>query len=310
MADELVPPRQHVSQRRLAFFGTGIMGTPMARRLALAGFDVAAWNRSRAKSQPLAAHGVRVCDHPSEAIEGADTLIVMLSTGEVIDEALFGADARGFVPAEMLRAGSTVVVMSTIEVATARAQSARLGASGVAYVDAPVSGGEVGAQNGTLAILAGGAEQVIDTLREIFAPLGRVTRIGEAGTGQLAKLANQIIVGGTLAAVAEALHFARCGGADLKALRAALSGGFGDSKILHIHGERMVERNFVPGSPAEQQLGALRSASALAAELGVELTLLDAVTRMFGDMIAHEGGNIDVSGILAEVERRAKPGGG
>jgi 2-hydroxy-3-oxopropionate reductase len=302
-------PQELAPLRRLAFFGTGIMGAPMARRLALAGFDVAAWNRSRAKSLPLAAHGIRVCDHPSEAVEGADALIVMLSTGEVIDEVLFEADARGLVPAATLRAGGTVIVMSTIEVATARAQSVRLAASGIAYVDAPVSGGEVGARNGTLAILAGGAEPVIDTLREVFVPLGSVTRIGEVGTGQLAKLANQIIVGGTLAAVAEALHFARCGGADPKALRAALMGGFGDSKILHIHGERMVERNFIPGSPAEQQLSALRSASTLAAELGVELTLLEAVTRMFGDMIAHEGGDIDVSGILAEVERRAKRAG-
>ncbi|MFI5014976.1 MAG: NAD(P)-dependent oxidoreductase [Hyphomicrobiales bacterium] len=288
---------------RLSFLGTGIMGAHMARRLAQAGLEVRAWNRTRAKAEPLAAHGIGVCDHAAEAMQGSDIAIVMLSTGEVIDAVLFEPDATGMAPASALRKGGIVVVMSTIPVATARAQAARLAASGIAYVDAPVSGGDVGARDGTLAIMAGGAQETIDALRDALSPLGRVTRIGEVGTGQLAKLANQIITGGTLAAVAEAFHFAKAGGADLVALRNALAGGFADSKILAVHGERMIERNFVPGGAAEHLLGALSNAQELAADLGLSLALLDTVAEMFGGLVAHGGAGIDVAGILTEVER-------
>ena len=141
--------------------------------------------------------------------------------------------------------------MSSIPVETCQAQAARLKPRGVDYVDAPVSGGEPGARDGTLAIFAGGDASVIESLAEVFAPLGRVTRLGPVGTGQMTKLANQIIVGGTMVAVAEALHFATQGGADPAAVRNALMGGFADSKILNLHGERMVKRDFVPGGPGD-----------------------------------------------------------
>jgi 3-hydroxyisobutyrate dehydrogenase-like beta-hydroxyacid dehydrogenase len=291
--------------QRIAFLGTGIMGGHMARRLAAAGFDVRAWNRTRAKVDALTQHGVTIAETPSSAIDGADATIVMLSTGDVVEEVLFGADQTGRAPADAFRPGATLIVMSSIPVETCRAQVARLEPKGVLYVDAPVSGGEVGARDGTLAILAGGAEETITELAPLFAPLGRVTRIGPTGTGQMAKLANQIIVGGTMVAVAEALHFAKTGGADIAALRRALMGGFGDSKILNLHGERMVEENFVPGSPAQYQLKDMRTAQALAAELGLDLTLLDTLIAIFGDMIAHGEGNIDVSGVVREVARRS-----
>ena len=129
--------------------------------------------------------------------------------------------------------------------------------------------------------------------------------LGPVGAGQAAKLANQIIVGGTMVAVAEALHLAARNGADPAKVRAALAGGFGDSKILHLHGTRMVERDFVPGSPAEYQLKDLRTAQALAKSLSLDLTLLNTLEAMFGGMIDHGGAGIDVSGILLEVERRS-----
>jgi 2-hydroxy-3-oxopropionate reductase len=135
--------------------------------------------------------------------------------------------------------------------------------------------------------------------------MGRVTRIGPVGTGQMTKLANQIIVGATMVGVAEALHFAAKGGADPAAVRKALMGGFAESKILNLHGERMVERNFVPGGPAEYQLKDLRTAKALAAASGMDFTLLDCLVGMFGDMIDRFGTGLDVSGILKEVERRS-----
>jgi len=292
--------------RRIALLGTGIMGGHMARRLAQAGFSVAAWNRTLAKAEKLREFGIRLTASPSAACSDADVAIVMLSNGPVVEEVLFSEDASGRKPAETLAPGAVLVVMSSIPVEYCQAQAERLASRGVGYVDAPVSGGEPGARDGTLAILAGGEPDVIAGLADVFAVLGRATRLGPAGTGQLTKLANQIIVGGTMIAVAEALHFATCGGADPAAVRSALMGGFAESKILAIHGERMVERNFVPGGPAEYQLKDIRTAQALAGKLGLHLTLLDSMIGIFSDMIANEGTGLDVAGVMLEVERRAR----
>lgn len=286
--------------RRIAVLGTGIMGSHMARRLAEAGLPVSAWNRDATKADALAAYGVRRADTVAAALAEADVAIVMLSTGDVIDAVLFSDEAVAG-----LRPGTTFVVMSSIPVETCRRQAARLAERDVAYVDAPVSGGEVGAREGTLAIMAGGDAAVVAGLAETFAPIGRLTHIGPTGSGQAAKLANQIIVGGTLMAVAEALHFAAANGADPGRVRQALMGGFGESRILTLHGERMVARDFVPGSPAWQQLKDLRTAKARAQSLGLELTLLDTLAEVFGDMIGHFGEGLDVSGIIREVERRS-----
>ena len=295
-----------LSDRRVSLLGTGIMGSHMARRLAQAGFAVTAWNRSADKAAPLAQFGAWLADSPTAACEGADVVIVMLSNGPVVEEVLFSADGTGRKPAEVIPAGSALVVMSSIPVETCQAQAPRFTARGVGYVDAPVSGGEPGARDGTLAIMAGGDEKVIESLADVFAVLGRVTRIGPVGTGQMTKLANQIIVGGTMVAVAEALHFATRGGADPAAVRRALMGGFAESKILNIHGERMVERNFVPGGPAEYQLKDLRTAKALAETFGLNFTLLDTLVGIFGDMMTDFGTGHDVAGVLQEVERRSE----
>ena len=292
--------------RRIALLGTGIMGGHMARRLAQAGFSVAVWNRTLAKAEKLREFGIRLTASPSAACSDADVAIVMLSNGPVVEEVLFSEDASGRKPAETLASGAVLVVMSSIPVEYCQAQAERLASRGVGYVDAPVSGGEPGARDGTLAILAGGEPDVIAGLADVFAALGRATRLGPAGTGQLTKLANQIIVGGTMIAVAEALHFATCGGADPAAVRSALMGGFAESKILAIHGERMVERNFVPGGPAEYQLKDICTAQALAGKLGLHLTLLDSMIGIFSDMIANQGTGLDVAGVMLEVERRAR----
>ena len=293
------------SDRHVALLGAGIMGAHMARRLAQAGFPVTVWNRSADKAEKLTQFGVRIADSPSSACAGANVALVMLSNGPVVEEVLFSLDSSGKTPAESLAPGSVLLVMSSIPVETCRDQAPRLAARGVDYIDAPVSGGEPGARDGTLAIMAGGDAKVVESLADVFAPMGRVTHIGPVGTGQMTKLANQIIVGATMVAVAEALHFAARGGADPAAVRQALMGGFADSKILNIHGERMIERNFVPGSPAEYELKDLRTAQALAAGAGLHFTLLDCLVGMFGDMISEFGNGLDVAGILREVERRS-----
>jgi 2-hydroxy-3-oxopropionate reductase len=294
-----------MSTRAISLLGTGIMGTHMARRLVDAGFPVTVWNRTPEKAQSLVAQGASLVETPSAALACADVGIVMLSNGPVVEDVLFSPDATGRRPADALGAGSVLVVMSSIPVEYCKNQAQRLAPRGVAYVDAPVSGGEPGARDGTLAILAGGDAQVIDGLRDVFAVLGRVTRIGPVGTGQMAKLANQIIVGGTMVAVAEAMHFAKTGGADLKALRGALMGGFAESRILNLHGQRMVDRDFVPGGPAEYQLKDMRTAQAFAQGLGLRFTLLDTVIGIFDAMIETDGTGIDVAGVLREIERRS-----
>ena len=293
------------NKRKIALLGTGIMGGHMARRLSEGGFAVTAWNRTASKADTLSASGVLLATTPSSACEEADVAIVMLSNGPVVEQVLFSPDETGRKPADVLLRGAVLVVMSSIPVETCRLQAKRLSAKGVHYVDAPVSGGEPGARDGTLAILAGGDVGVIQGLADVFALLGRPTRIGPVGTGQLAKLANQIIVGGTMVAVAEALHFATRGGADPAALRRALMGGFADSKILHLHGERMVQRNFVPGGPAAYQLKDMRTAQALAGELGLKFTLLDCIVDVYMDMMTNEGEGLDVAGVILEVERRS-----
>jgi len=293
------------SKRRIALLGTGIMGAHMARRLAQAGFRVTAWNRSADKAARLTQFGVQIAGSPSSVCAEADVVIVMLSNGAVVEEVLFSTDQTGKTPAEAMVGGSILVVMSSIPVETCRSQAPRLAARGIGYIDAPVSGGEPGARDGTLAIMAGGDVRAVEGIADVFAAMGRVTHIGPVGTGQMTKLANQIIVGATMAAVAEALHFAAKGGADPAAVRKALMGGFADSKILNIHGERMVERNFVPGGPAEYQLKDLRTAQALAAASGMHFTLLDCLVGMFGDMIDRFGTGLDVAGILQEVEWRS-----
>jgi 3-hydroxyisobutyrate dehydrogenase-like beta-hydroxyacid dehydrogenase len=293
------------NSRRIAVLGTGIMGGHMARRLAEAGFAVSAWNRTVGKADALKPSGVKLAPHPSVACETADVVLVMLSNGPVVEDVLFTADGTGRKPAEVIAAGAVLLVMSSIPVAVCQDQAQRLAAKGVHYVDAPVSGGEPGARDGTLAILAGGDADVVAGLADVFGVLGRATRLGPVGTGQMTKLANQIIVGGTMVAVAEALHFAARGGADPAAVRSALMGGFAESKILNLHGKRMVERDFVPGGPAEYQLKDMCTAQAQAEQLGVRLPLLDNLFEVFSDLIEHQGTGLDVSAVMLEVERRA-----
>lgn len=286
--------------RRVAVLGTGIMGAPMARRLAAAGFDVAAWNRDPAKAEALAPAGVRPATTAREAVAGAEAVICMLSSGDVCDAVLLGEDGA----AAAMDPGATLVVMSSIPVETARGQAAFCAARGLAYVDAPVSGGEKGAQEGALAIMAGGAAEDVARLAPVFAPLGRVTHVGPAGAGELAKLANQMIVAGTICAVAEALLLAERGGADPAQVRAALLGGFADSAILRQHGERMVRGDFAPGGPAKHQLKDTSTAKALAESLDLELPVLAEVDALFAALVAHGGADLDHSAALEELRRR------
>jgi 2-hydroxy-3-oxopropionate reductase len=287
-----------VSGRRIGFLGTGIMGGHMARRLCEGGHSVTAWNRSREKAVPLETLGARIAGSPTEAAEGAEIVICMLSDGPVCDAVLIDDGTMAAMPA-----GSLVIVMSSIPVETARAQAEKAAELGLRYIDAPVSGGEPGARDGTLAIMAGGEEGDVEEAREIFEALGRPTRVGPAGSGELAKLANQVIVSNTLATVAEALLLAKVGGADPAAVREALLGGFADSTILRQHGKRMIEGDFKPGGPAKYQLKDQRTAMSLARDLELQLPVSALVEELFDAMVRQGRGDTDHSGIFIELHR-------
>jgi 3-hydroxyisobutyrate dehydrogenase-like beta-hydroxyacid dehydrogenase len=289
-----------MSKPVIAFLGTGIMGLPMCGHLLDAGFPVRAWNRTRAKAEALLGKGATLPATVAEAVADADFVIIMLSTGPVVSEILFGQEAA----AAALKAGSTVVVMSSIPVENSREHAKKLLEKGVHYVDAPVSGGEKGAIEASLTIMAGGGEEVIAGAGEVLACMGRVTRVGPVGSGQLAKLANQAIVGITIGAVAEALLLAEAGGADPSAVRDALLGGFADSAILRQHGTRMISGNFEPGGKSEMQLKDLETARRLADSLGLELPALELAESLYRQMCEAGLGALDHSALILHLRNR------
>ncbi|TBN11561.1 NAD(P)-dependent oxidoreductase [Agrobacterium cavarae] len=287
--------------RTIAFIGTGLMGGPMARNLLKAGFTVRVWNRSVEKAQALMEHGAILAGSPADAAKGADVVITMLSDGNAVGNVLFDMGV-----AEALEKGAIVIDSSSIAPPIARDHSQKLKVLGIAHVDAPVSGGVPGATAGTLAIMAGGDEATVTSLGDVFSAMGRLTYVGPSGAGQLCKLANQQIVAITIGAVAEAMMLVEAGGASREGFRNAIRGGFAESRILELHGERMVKRNFVPGGPSKFQLKDLNGVLATAKDLDLALPLTEEVTRAFDAFVGNGGADIDHSGLLLHLERLNK----
>lgn len=281
------------------------MGAPMARRLLAAGHHVTVWNRDPTKAQVLVQDGAMMAETAAAAVKGCDIVFTMLSDGKAVDAVLFGNGV-----AQALAVGTIVIDSSSIAPPIARDHSSRLGALGVAHVDAPVSGGVVGAEGGTLAIMAGGDADVIDGVADVFAALGRVTHVGPSGAGQICKLANQQIVAITIGAVAEAMMLAEAGGASREKFREAIRGGFAESRILELHGARMVTRNFAPGGPSKLQLKDLDAVKAMADLFSLNLPLTEQVRREFSDFVAGGGGDTDHSGLLLHLEAMNAAKGG
>ncbi len=286
----------------LAFLGVGLMGYPMAANLLKAGFKVRAWNRTRSKAERLEPLGAKVCDTPSETVQNVDTVITTLENGAVVTEVLFGSGA-----VERCAKNTLVIDMSSVAPAIALDHANLLQAKGLRYLDAPVSGGVVGADQGTLAIMAGGLGLDIQNASAIFAALGKVTHVGPHGRGQLCKLVNQSIVAVTIGAVAEGLLLAKAGGADPAKVREAIMGGFCQSRILELHGKRMLERNFVPGGSVKNQLKDLNSVLDVARELNLTLPLTEKVRALFMDLASAGGEGYDHSALLLQLETLNTP---
>lgn len=271
------------------------MGLPMATRLLRAGYPLVAWNRTRAKANTLQPLGAHVADDPAAAVSNADMVITMLEAGPIVSDVIQQAYGA-------LRAGTLVIDMSSTRQSEAQQMHAELAALNVNFLDAPVSGGVLGAQAGTLAIMAGGSTADFTRAEAVLAHLGRPTLVGPAGCGQLAKLCNQLIVGGTLAIVAEALLLAQAGGADPAAVRTAIRGGFAESRILDVHGQRMLDRNFMPGGQIKSQAKDLDNVLAAAHVAGITLPMADLLTTCYRNIVDTLG-MADQSAILLGLER-------
>ena len=282
---------------RIAFLGTGLMGAPMCQNLLSADLPLTVWNRSQAKTEPLAKRGAEIADSPQSAVADADVVITMLSDGTAVADIMFNQGV-----AEAIRESATRIDMSSIGADEAIEHAKRHVKRGVRYLDAPVSGGTKGAAAGELAIMAGGDAETFAAMQPVFAPLGQATHVGPNGCGQLAKLANQVIVAITIGAVSEALILAGGGGADRAKVRKALQGGFASSRILTEHGQRMVNRAFEPGGPAKFQLKDLRNALSAAERLGLDLPITKLLHNLFDAMVQSGKGDMDHSGLLTHLE--------
>jgi len=282
-----------LSGQKIGFVGLGNMGRAMARRLHEAGAEVVVWNRSDGPAEAAVALGMRrAATLPELAREIGDGVIcINLTTAEVVGKLVFGE--AGLIAG--LSAGAMIIDFGTTGVPATQEFARR-----ATWVDAPVSGGQVGAEAGTLTIMTGGSEAAFQRALPIFKVLGqRATHLGPSGSGQVTKLANQLIVAQTIDAVAQALRLAELAGVDPAKVREALLGGFAESRILQLHGDRMVRRDFAPGGRSEWQLKDVRLICELAKSLGFESPTLDNCRAQWEKFVVEEGhGGVDHSGLF------------
>ena len=286
------------SEMRIGLLGTGLMGQPVARRLVAAGYSVTVWNRSQEKALQLASAGVKIEQSASQLLADSELIICLLSDATACDEVIFNHNALQYIGPDTI-----ILMMSTLSPDIVVEQARKAHSVQAHYVDLPVSGGTTGAEKGSLSLMAGGSRQLIESLRPLLSHLGKVTHVGEVGAGQLTKLANQIIVAGTLSLLSEAFTLAQRGGADPEKVREALLGGFADSTLLQHQGERMVKGDFKARGAAKWQLKDTRSAVALAKQLNLTLPLTETVNQLFSQMIDAGEGDLDHCAIIKQIQR-------
>lgn len=279
---------------KIGFIGLGVMGRPMAGHLIGAGHDVALC-RVKEVSQYLVDKGGRAARTPAEAARDAEVVILMVLDTPQVEDVLFGADGVSTALSE----GVLVIDMSSIDPVATKVFAERIEAQGGAYVDAPVSGGQAGAEAGSLSIMCGGSEAAFARALPLLEIMGqRITRIGVAGAGQMAKVCNQVIVGLTIQAVAEALTLAKTAGVDPAKVREALLGGFADSTILKVHGERMIEESFDPGFRIALHRKDISIAVEAAKAMGLALPNTANVQQLMNAAVGRGDGELDHSALI------------
>ena len=272
----------------ISVLGLGMMGRPMVRTLLEAGCDVRGWNRSALP--PDLTEGIPLCRTIKESA-GADVCLLMLLDSKAVDAVLEQVEPD-------LEAGQVVLDMSSSDPIRSTDHARRLTAKGIGWIDAPVSGGPEGAADGTLAIMAGGAASDFETVKPVLDILGgNVVHVGGPGMGHVVKVINQVIVGLTIEAVAEGLTLAEKTGVDPRLVQQALKGGFADSKILQLHGSRMIRRSYVPGGKATIQLKDLNLARALADSADLRLPHVESLITFYEKLISQKDGDLDHSAI-------------
>ena len=284
----------------LGFVGLGIMGRPMALNLMRAGHAMTVYARRPESMKPLADAGAVTCASPVEVAAQAEVTFVMVSDTPDVEEVILGPGGS----IEGAKPGAIIVDMSTISPAATRRMADALAARGIEMLDAPVSGGEVGAVNGTLSIMVGGKAEIFERVKPLFELMGKnIVHIGASGAGQVAKSCNQIVAAVTIEAVAEALLLAQANGVDAAKVREALLGGFAYSRVLELHGRRMLEADFKPGFKAALHQKDMRIVLQSAHELGVALPAAALAAQHINALVGSGEGDLDSSAIYRVLGR-------
>ena len=285
---------------KVGFIGPGIMGRPMALNLMNAGHALSVYGRRAETMKPLTDAGAKACKSPQEVAAQSDIIFVIVSDTPDVEQVILGENGI----LHGARKGSVVVDMSTISPNSTRQMAAALAARGVDMLDAPVSGGDVGAINGTLSIMVGGKGEVFEKVLPLFQAMGKnIVHVGDNGAGQVCKACNQIVVAVTIEAVSEAITFARKNGVDAAKVRAALMGGFAGSKILEVHGSRMLDNVFKPGFKVKLHQKDMRIVMEDAGKLGLGLPAAALVTQHLNALMGAGDGELDSAAIIKAVER-------
>ena len=286
---------------KIAFIGTGLMGFPMAKNLLEKSLDLNVFSRTIEKAKPLEKFAAKISNSLSEAVKDVDVVITMLTDDDAVEKVLSDKDFQ-----KNLKKGSTVVDMSSIKPKIAIKYGNLLKDKGINFLDAPVSGGTIGAEQASLAIMVGGDQKVFDQVKDILKVMGNPTLVGPIGSGQVSKLANQIIVGVTIGAVAEAITLCEKAGVDGNKFIKALAGGFADGKILQNHGKRMIDKDFSPKGKVSTHLKDMNNILECAGDFNTKLPISNLIKDMFKSLVENGNDNDDHSALYKEIERLNK----
>jgi 3-hydroxyisobutyrate dehydrogenase-like beta-hydroxyacid dehydrogenase len=286
--------------RTIGFIGLGLMGAPMCRNLMKAGGQLVVTNRSEAPRRKMQDEGATAVDTPAAVAAQADIIVLMVADTLAVEAVLSGPDGV----LETLRPGTLLIDMGTTSMVATRGFAKAVEKKGGFYVDAPVSGGTIGAMAGNLTIMAGGSDPAFGQALPLLKVLGeRITHVGGTGAGQVAKAANQVIVGLNIGAVAEALALAKAAGVDPGKVREALKGGFADSRILEVHGKRMVDGDFTPGAKSTTQRKDMVQALELAAGLQLEMPATALSKDLYDKLIDSGGSDLDHAALFKIIDK-------
>ena len=284
--------------KKIGFIGIGLMGLPMAKNLLKAGYELKAFNRTESKAEPLKEFGGKISKSIEEVVSDNDVVITMLTDDSSVDEVM---NSREFL--DNLKVDATVIDMSSVKPTTAISHGNNLKSKNINYLDSPVSGGTIGAEEASLAIMVGGEQKIFDDVSDVLKAMGNPTLVGPLSSGQVSKLANQIIVGLTIGAVAEAVTLCEKAGANPNKMIKALSGGWADSKILQTHGKRMIEKDFTPKGRTSVHLKDMNNILECANSYNTHLPISNLVKEMYKSLVKNGHGETDHSSLYKEIER-------